>query len=108
MLVMGSVWPRLESADWTSTLETLHLWTQMLGKTREWVHLRLCLTCGQVGCCDDSPHKHATKHFHATRHPVIRSFEPGEEWAWCFPDEAMVESLRALPGEAAPRHYPTP
>jgi uncharacterized UBP type Zn finger protein len=58
-----------------------------------WVHLRLCLTCGHVGCCDSSPGRHATKHFHASRHPIIRSFEPGEDWAWCYVDE--VELLPA-------------
>jgi uncharacterized UBP type Zn finger protein len=52
-----------------------------------WLHLRLCLECGHVGCCDDSKNKHATKHFHATRHPIIRSLEPGELWKWCFIDE---------------------
>ena len=59
----------------------------------EWMHLRLCLECGHVGCCDNSPGKHATKHFHRTNHPVIRSFEPGEDWGWCFVDEAFVEPL---------------
>ena len=57
----------------------------------DWVHLRLCLSCGHVGCCDDSPSTHATKHFHKTRHPVIRSFEPGESWRWCYPDEVFQE-----------------
>jgi uncharacterized UBP type Zn finger protein len=52
-----------------------------------WVHLRMCLTCGNVGCCDSSKNRHATKHFHATSHPLIRSLEPGEEWAWCYVDE---------------------
>lgn len=56
----------------------------------EWVHLRLCLTCGHVGCCDSSKNKHAAKHFRGTKHPIIRSFEPGEEWRWCYVDEAMV------------------
>src|SRR5260370_20065165 len=56
-----------------------------------WVHLRLCLTCGHVGCCDDSKNKHATKHFHATTHPIIQSFEPGEDWGWCYVDEVMLE-----------------
>ena len=55
-----------------------------------WVHLRLCLTCGNVGCCDSSPQRHATKHFHRVGHPVMRSFEPGESWRWCFVDEALV------------------
>jgi uncharacterized UBP type Zn finger protein len=56
-----------------------------------WVHLRLCLTCGHVGCCDSSPGRHATKHFDRTAHPVIASFEPGEEWAWCYIDQAEME-----------------
>jgi len=73
-----------------------------------WVHLRLCLACGHVGCCDDSPNRHATRHAHATGHPVIRSFEPGEDWAYCYPDDAFVEELRTLHGEAAPRHYGPP
>lgn len=56
-----------------------------------WVHLRLCLTCGHVGCCDNSKNKHATKHFHKSGHPVIRSFEPGESWLWCYVDELFTE-----------------
>ena len=56
----------------------------------EWVDLRLCRECGHVGCCDSSPNKHATKHFHATRHPIVRSFEPGEDWSWCYVDEMYV------------------
>jgi uncharacterized UBP type Zn finger protein len=49
-----------------------------------WVHLRLCRTCGHVGCCDDSRNKHATRHFQATQHPIITSLEPGEDWSWCY------------------------
>ena len=56
-----------------------------------WVHLRLCRSCGHVGCCDSSRNKHATKHFHATRHPVVESFQPGEDWLWCYVDEVFVE-----------------
>jgi uncharacterized UBP type Zn finger protein len=56
-----------------------------------WVHLRLCLSCGHVGCCDNSIGKHATKHFHGTKHPIIRSFEPGEDWKWCYVDEMVLE-----------------
>ena len=52
-----------------------------------WVHLRMCLTCGHVGCCDSSPNRHATRHFASTGHPLIRSFQPGEEWAWCYVDQ---------------------
>jgi diadenylate cyclase len=56
----------------------------------EWVHLRLCLACGHVGCCDDSRNKHATAHFHSTDHPVIESLEPGEGWRWCYVDEILI------------------
>jgi uncharacterized UBP type Zn finger protein len=56
-----------------------------------WVHLRLCLVCGHVGCCDDSPNKHATKHFGQTRDPLIQSYEPGEDWGWCFVDELFLQ-----------------
>ncbi|MGC9667728.1 UBP-type zinc finger domain-containing protein [Planosporangium sp. 12N6] len=55
----------------------------------DWVHLRLCLACGYVGCCDSSPRRHATEHFARTGHPVIRSFEEGEWWRWCFVDEEI-------------------
>jgi uncharacterized UBP type Zn finger protein len=74
----------------------------------DWVHLRLCLTCGHVGCCDNSPNQHATKHYRGTHHPVIRSYEPAEEWGYCYPDDAFVEQLRAHPGEAAKRHFDPP
>ncbi len=57
----------------------------------EWVHLRLCLECGHVGCCDDSPNRHATKHFHGTKHPIMKSFEPGEDWGWCYVDQLGFE-----------------
>lgn len=53
----------------------------------QWIHLRMCLTCGRVGCCDASPNRHATAHFHESGHPLIRSAEPDEEWAWCFADQ---------------------
>jgi CPA1 family monovalent cation:H+ antiporter len=55
----------------------------------DWVHLRLCLECGYVGCCDSSPRRHATAHYGATGHPVMRSFEDGEKWRWCFVDEVL-------------------
>jgi Zn-finger in ubiquitin-hydrolases and other protein len=51
-----------------------------------WLHLRICLECGRVGCCDDSPHRHATAHAQATGHPIVRSLEPDEEWCWCYID----------------------
>lgn len=58
---------------------------------QSWVHLRVCLTCGHVGCCDSSQGKHATKHFHATKHAMVRSLERGEDWGWCYADEAFFE-----------------
>jgi uncharacterized UBP type Zn finger protein len=64
----------------------------------QWVHLRLCLSCGHVGCCDSSPGRHATRHFHETEHPVIASFEPDERWAWCYVHEATLD----VPEEALP------
>lgn len=54
-----------------------------------WLHLRLCQTCGQVGCCDSSPNKHASRHAHEAGHPIVRSVEPGEDWSWCYVDEVM-------------------
>lgn len=67
-----------------------------------WVHLRLCLECGHVGCCDSSPNRHATKHYHATTHPLVRSFEPGEDWGWCYEDEVMLEADALLPSASSP------
>ncbi|MEA2621930.1 MAG: hypothetical protein QOH61_840 [Chloroflexota bacterium] len=55
-----------------------------------WVHLRLCMTCGHVGCCDSSPNRHASKHAAATSHPIVRSLEPGEDWLWCYVDEVFL------------------
>jgi uncharacterized UBP type Zn finger protein len=62
----------------------------------KWLHLRICLTCGHVGCCDDSPNRHATAHYHATSHPIIRSLEPGEVWSWCYVDQVgfVLENVR--------------
>jgi uncharacterized UBP type Zn finger protein len=55
-----------------------------------WLHLRICLNCGHVGCCDDSPNRHATAHANSDGHPLIRSLEPGEEWSWCYIDELAM------------------
>lgn len=57
----------------------------------KWFHLRFCLICGYVGCCDQSKNKHATKHFKKTKHPLIKSFEPGEDWIWCYVDDLLFE-----------------
>ncbi len=56
-----------------------------------WVHLRRCVECGHVGCCDNSPNRHATAHFHSSAHPLIQSFEPGENWYWCYADNLAFE-----------------
>jgi uncharacterized UBP type Zn finger protein len=56
-----------------------------------WVHLRLCLSCGHVGCCDSSKNRHATRHWHAIGHPVVQSYQPDEDWLWCYEDEVVME-----------------
>ena len=63
---------------------------QCLATDDTWENLRLCLVCGQVGCCDDSKNTHATKHFQSTGHPVMQSFEPDEDWKWCFVDQVPI------------------
>jgi uncharacterized UBP type Zn finger protein len=64
---------------------------QCVAKGDRWVHLRACLSCGQVGCCDQSKNKHATRHYHEAGHPLIQSIEPGEDWIYCYVDEMMME-----------------
>ena len=64
---------------------------ECLASGDRWVHLRECLTCGHVGCCDSSRNRHATAHFNETQHPIIRSFQPNETWGWCFVDEIMFQ-----------------
>ena len=56
-----------------------------------WVHLRECMSCGHIGCCDSSPNKHATKHARSSGPPIVKSFEPGEDWMWCYVDQVEVE-----------------
>lgn len=67
-----------------------------------WMHLRMCEQCGHVGCCDSSPNRHATAHFRASGHPVIRSFEPGEEWFYCYEDDLAFELPDAPPAPSHP------
>lgn len=59
-----------------------------------WVHLRECLSCGHVGCCDSSPGRHATAHYRGTQHPLMRSMEAGEDWGWCYPDQIVLAPVR--------------
>lgn len=71
-----------------------------------WLHLRLCRRCGHVGCCDQSPHRHATAHFHATGHPIIEGYDPPEGWGWCYVDETVVELPDQTPQRGPiPRYY---
>jgi len=71
-----------------------------------WLHLRLCRTCGHVGCCDLSPHRHVTAHFHATRHPIIEGYDPPEGWGWCYIDEIFLELADQTPQRGPiPRFY---
>ncbi|MET4927493.1 UBP-type zinc finger domain-containing protein [Streptomyces sp. PSRA5] len=76
--------PRPESAPLSDTC------LECLASGSHHVQLRLCLVCGHVGCCDSSPHRHASQHFRDTGHAVMRSFEPGETWRWCFVDGSIV------------------
>ena len=69
-----------------------------------WWHLRICRTCGHVGCCDESEHKHATKHFHATGHPIIEGYDPPEGWGWCYVDEVVLD----LTDQRTPQVGPIP
>ena len=70
---------------------------QCLRSGDNWVTLRICMTCGHVGCCDSSPNKHATGHFESSTHPLIRSFEPGEDWWWCYVDRSAFNVPDARP-----------
>jgi hypothetical protein len=74
---------------------------------QEWVHLRICRECGHVGCCDESPGKHATKHFRATSHPIIEGYDPPEGWGWCYVDKVTFDlSDRKTPHNGPiPRYY---
>jgi len=79
----------------TSQIESVHANTpdgceECLREGSRWVHLRLCLTCGHVGCCDSSPNRHASAHAAQTDHPIVQSFQPGEDWRWCYVDETYV------------------
>jgi uncharacterized UBP type Zn finger protein len=69
----------------------VHVCAECVKMGDTWVHLRLCMTCGNVGCCDSSKNKHATKHFHSSKHPIMKSIEPGESWGWCYIDEIELD-----------------
>ncbi len=77
----------LDQVEITQLPESVDGCEDCLATGGEWMHLRICLSCGRVGCCDSSPSQHASKHAAATEHPLIRSLQPGEDWSWCFQDE---------------------
>ena len=80
----------LDSVQITELPETVPGCEDCLAIDSPWCHLRICLTCGHVGCCDSSPNKHATAHAGATGHPIMRSVQPGENWSWCYVDEVSM------------------
>ena len=77
----------LDTVEVTQLPESVEGCEDCLALGDGWLHLRICLSCGKVGCCDDSPNRHATAHHNESAHPIIRSLEPGEDWSWCFEDE---------------------
>ncbi len=86
------------------TEPTTHVCVDCLKSGDEWLHLRMCLTCGYVGCGDDSKNKHATQHFYATEHPMIRSLEPGDHWGWCYVDLILFE-MQEVASRKNPRTF---
>jgi uncharacterized UBP type Zn finger protein len=80
----------LDTVEITELPESVEGCEDCLASGDQWLHLRICLRCGHVGCCDDSPNRHATAHAEQSGHPIIRSLEPGEDWSWCYPDELAI------------------
>jgi hypothetical protein len=85
----------LNTVNITELPDTVDGCVECLATGSTWVHLRICLQCGHVGCCDSSPRRHARAHARDRRHPIIRSLEPGESWSWCFVDEVgmLIEKV---------------
>ena len=90
---MADTCTHLDQIKVTSTKK--HVCEECVKMGDSWVHLRLCMTCGNVGCCDSSKNKHATKHFQQTTHPIVRSAERGGDWSWCYVDEVYLEDSAA-------------
>jgi uncharacterized UBP type Zn finger protein len=84
---MTATCPHLDSIDSIELPQSIAGCEDCLATGGAWVHLRMCQTCGQIGCCDSSPNRHASKHAAASGHPIARSAEPGEDWSWCYIDE---------------------
>jgi uncharacterized UBP type Zn finger protein len=88
----------LEQVKVTRLPESVEGCEECLATGDPWLHLRICLECGKVGCCDSSPNRHASRHAQTSGHPLIRSLEPGEEWSWCFLDDVAL-LVPAVSGE---------
>ena len=84
---MSAVCTHLDRIEVTSLPDEIAGCEDCLAIGDSWVHLRMCMTCGKIGCCDSSPNRHATRHANASGHPIIRSAHPGEDWSWCYIDE---------------------
>ncbi|MGQ7935988.1 UBP-type zinc finger domain-containing protein [Paraburkholderia sp. D1E] len=87
MIAIGSVYSFITDKDYCE---------ECVRSGQSWVHLRLCLTCGHVGCCDSSTNRHASKHRQETGHPLVRSIEPGERWVWCYVISARLKLLTPM------------
>jgi uncharacterized UBP type Zn finger protein len=93
----------LDHVKITELPESVEGCVDCLAAGTKWMHLRICLECGHVGCCDDSPERHASKHARSDEHPIIRSLEPGEDWCWCFVDEVAMVIPQVRGQTAIPR-----
>jgi hypothetical protein len=99
---MSALCSHVDGADPSPSPDPAEGCRECLASGGQWVHLRVCVACGHVGCCDNSPGKHATGHFHAVGHPLMRSYEPGEDWWWCYVDEMAFELESAPPSPSHP------
>ena len=90
MPAVPSACSHLDSVQYLDLPDEVEGCEECLQLGTRWVHLRMCQTCGHIGCCDNSEGKHATAHFKSTGHPIIRSAQPGEDWNWCYVDELML------------------
>jgi hypothetical protein len=91
----------LDQIRYTGLPESIAGCEECLKMGSGWVHLRMCMTCGKIGCCDSSPNRHASRHAREEGHPIVRSAEPGEDWSWCFVDEVAFV-VAHYPGEVRP------
>jgi uncharacterized UBP type Zn finger protein len=98
-----SICDHLDHVRITELPESVDGCVDCLAAGTKWLHLRICLECGHVGCCDDSPEKHASAHARSSEHPIIRSLQPGEDWSWCFVDEVAMRIPQVHGQTAIPR-----